>query len=71
MFVYANLLGTWIELTEDDIIDGTSPVNFVERVLLAENSYNSFKLNNEFIEVVIGNDAYHIHKSCIQYTYKK
>lgn len=71
MFVYANLLGTWTELTDDDIVDGISPVNFVEKVLLAEDGYENLKINNEFVEVIVNNNAYHIHKSCIQYTYKK
>ena len=30
MFVYANLLGTWTELTEDDSIDGCSPQNLLK-----------------------------------------
>ena len=71
MFVYANLLGTWTERTEDDSIDGCSPQKFIENILLSENSYEDFKSSNEFVEVVINKDAYHIHKSCIQYTYKK
>lgn len=70
MFVYANLLGNWTKLTENDIINGTSPVNFVEKVLSSENSYETFKLTNDFVEVITGEDTYHIHKSCIQYTYK-
>lgn len=71
MFVYANLLGKWTELTEDDTIDGSNPEQFVENCLIAENAYENFKFNNEFVEVVIGKNAYHIHKSCIQYTYTK
>ncbi len=71
MFVYANLLGIWTELTEDDTINGMSPINFIEKVLLAENSYESLKITNEFVEIIINNNAYHVHKSCIQYTYKK
>lgn len=71
MFVYANLLGKWTELTEDDSIDGCSPDKFVKDILLSENGYENFKSSNEFVEVLINKDAYHIHKSCIQYTYKK
>lgn len=70
MFVYVNLLGTWTELTDDDTINGCPPTIFIEKILLADNSYENFKLNNEFVDVVINNDAYSVHKSCIQYTRK-
>ena len=54
MFVYANLLGNWAELTEDDNINGLPPVNFIENVLLDDDAYNTFKSSNEFVEVTIG-----------------
>ena len=71
MFVYANLLGEWTELTEDDSINGYSPDKFVEDIFLSKNGYENFKSSNEFVEVLINKNAYNIHKSCIQYTYKK
>lgn len=70
MFVYANLLGNWTELTDDDTINGCPPVVFIESVLLADNSYENFKINNEFVDVTINHDVYSIHKSCIQVTKK-
>ena len=69
MKVYANLLGVWTELTEDYSINGTSPVNFVEKVLIAENGSEILKYNNEFVKILTPKNSYHIHKSCIQYTF--
>lgn len=70
MFVYANLLGSWEELTEDDTIDGLYPQDFIEKSLLANDCYENYKVTNGFCKIVRNNIAYHVHKSCIQYTYK-
>ncbi len=70
MFVYANLLGEWKELTDDNSINGYTPTKFVEEVLLSQNNLSELSLTNNFVEVLIEHDAYHIHISCIQFTYK-
>ena len=69
--VYANLLGVWTELLEEDSIDGASPSNYIETILKAEDGYERLKNSNEVVEVVRGSTAYHINKSCIQYITKK
>ena len=71
--VYVNLLGTWTELTENDVIDGCSPQNFIENILVSENSCECLKITNDFVEVILygKTTCYHIHKSQIQYTYNR
>ncbi len=71
MAVYANLLGKWIELTDDDIVDGLPPEKFIEQILVAEDAHENSKITNGFVEIVHDNEAYHIHETYIQYTYKR
>ncbi len=71
MFVYANLLGEWKKLTEHNSINGYTPTKFIENILLTPNNSEELELTNNFVEVLIDNEAYHIHISCIQFTYKR
>lgn len=65
MFVYANLLGKWTELTESDNIEGGLPQTYAEQVLLNP-EYQG--VEKDFIEVTVKNTTYYLHKSCIQCT---
>lgn len=64
MFVYANLIGAWTELTEDYLIDNLDPETFVKEKLLNPN------YNINFVTVQFNNDCYVVDKSCVQVTYK-
>lgn len=59
--IYANLLGRWTELTENDTINDFSPEKFISKHL----NYN----NDDTLSIKKNNVIYVIHKSCIQYTY--
>ena len=71
MFIYINILGEWIELSDNDKINNMSIEQFC---LITTNLQN---LNNDFYEIIIKdikdgqffNKHYIIHKSCIQLNY--
>jgi len=67
VFVYANLLGEWTELTEDDKINGSSPQIFIEQILLNPKLQN----NTDFVKLIKENNTFYLHKSCIQCTLSK
>ena len=58
-------------LTDEYTINGATPEMFIEKILIGLDCYETSKITNEFVEVMIGNTAYHVHQSCIQYVYKK
>lgn len=66
MRIYANLLGVWTELTDDDNISGQPPAYFVDQTLVSK---ELTELSNNFVEVTSNNVKYYVHISCIQYTF--
>lgn len=64
MFIYANLIGNWTELSEDDTICGTPAYEYVEEEITNTDNTNR---NNGFLQVIHNDKKYHIHYSQIQW----
>ena len=63
MVVYANLCGSWLELGDDDCIDG-EPAEMFVNYTLSKNELNSL---NKFLRVSHKNLIYNVHISQIQW----
>lgn len=63
MVVYANLLGKWTELGDEDMIEDETAEIYVNFELSKKN----LNTTNQFLNVIHENEIYHIHVSQIQW----